>query len=79
VKVLHLVRPEPVSWEAAVAAHQSAAGDQVIVARWRDGSDMRIACDVVSESHGWQATPDMALTYDDLLDLLFAADQVYCW
>ena len=79
MKVLYLVRPESGPWEEAVAAHQSAAGDRVIVARWRDGTDLRIACDVVSEIRGWRPAPVTALTYDDLLDLLFQADQVYCW
>jgi hypothetical protein len=79
VKVLHLVRPESGRWEEQVAAHQSAAGDQVIVARWRDSTDTQIACDVVSELHGWRTAAETVLTYDDLLDVLFQADRVYCW
>lgn len=79
MKVLHLVRPESGPWEKAVAAHQSAAGDQVIVALWRDGMDSAVACDVLSDTGDWRPTPATTLSYDDLLDLLFAADQVYCW
>jgi hypothetical protein len=79
VKVLHLVRPESEPWEETVAAHQSTAGDEVIVARWRDGTDTRIACEVVAGSRGWQSEHVTTLTYADLLDLLFQADRVYCW
>ena len=79
MKVLHLIRPESGRWDEEIAARQTRQGDQVVVLRWRDGRDPRIACDVVSESGVVQTATTTTLTYDDLLNLVFEAGQVYCW
>jgi len=77
--VLHLIRPESGPWDDEIAAQQTRRGDQVVVVRWRDGTDDRVACEVISESGVGRATATTTLTYDDLLNLLFEAGQVYCW
>lgn len=77
--VLHLIRPESGPWDGNIAARQARQGDQVVVLRWRDGTDERVACEVIA-SHGvQQSTPGTTVSYRQLLDLLFNSDQVYYW
>jgi len=79
VKVLHLIRPESGPWDEEIAARQTGQGDQVVVLRWRDGTDERVACDVMPGQGDQRSTPGTTVSYDQLLDLLFETDQVYCW
>jgi len=77
--VLHLIRPESGPWDAEIAARQARQGDQVVVLRWRDGTDDRVACDVITDHGGRQSTLGTAVSYPQLLDLLFDSERVYCW
>lgn len=79
MKVLHLIRPESGPWQAKIAAVQAEQGDQVVVLRWRDGTDERAACEVIASHGAQQSTPGTTVSYRQLLDLLFDSDQVYCW
>jgi hypothetical protein len=79
VTVLHLVRPESGTRPEGLAAHQAKEGDQVVVLRWRDGDDARVACDVLAGHHEMQAIAGTTLSYGQLLDLLFESERVFCW
>lgn len=79
MKVLHLIRPESGPWDEEIAARQAKQGDQVVVLRWRDGTDDRVACEVVAGHGGKPRARGTTVSYSQLLDLLFDSDQVYCW
>lgn len=77
--ILHLIRPESGPWPEEIAALQAGQGDRVVALRWCDRADPKAACEVITGYGHHGLTPSPAVSYADLLDLLFDSDRVCCW